>query len=136
MQVLPRPRGPRSHALIELFGRRAGRSGSRPSGVQDPLADDDLQLALYLCYELHYRGVEGRSLMEWDPACSRSAPAGGAVRACVTPIDNLFIGDRSVTETLQAMAAAESRPSLSATSPGRPAHASSPSSSCTALSTR
>ena len=24
--------------------------------VEDPLADDDLQLALYCCFELHYRG--------------------------------------------------------------------------------
>jgi hypothetical protein len=34
----------------------------------DPLADDDLQLALYLCYELHYRGLEGvPEEREWDP---------------------------------------------------------------------
>ena len=36
--------------------------------VADPLTDDDLQLALYLCYEVHYRslgGVDDR--VEWDP---------------------------------------------------------------------
>jgi hypothetical protein len=34
----------------------------------DPLADDDLQLALYLCYELHYRGLPGiDERWEWDP---------------------------------------------------------------------
>lgn len=35
----------------------------------DPLADDDLQLALYVAYEIHYRsfaGVDPR--LEWDPA--------------------------------------------------------------------
>jgi hypothetical protein len=33
----------------------------------DPLVDDDLQLALYLCYELHYRSFAGVSdEMEWD----------------------------------------------------------------------
>jgi hypothetical protein len=33
------------------------------------MADDDLQLALYLCYELHYRGVARADLdWEWDPA--------------------------------------------------------------------
>jgi hypothetical protein len=38
----------------------------RPS---DPLADDDLQLALYLCYELHYRGLPGvDDRWEWNPA--------------------------------------------------------------------
>lgn len=35
----------------------------------DALVDDDLQLALYLCYELHYGGVPGALLdLEWDPA--------------------------------------------------------------------
>jgi hypothetical protein len=35
----------------------------------DALADDDLQLALYLCYELHYRGLAGADAdWGWDPA--------------------------------------------------------------------
>ncbi len=44
-------------------------AGEIAGSVADPLADDDLQLALYLCYELHYReldGVDDRA--EWDPA--------------------------------------------------------------------
>ena len=37
--------------------------------VVDPLADDDLQLALYLCYELHYRSFPGVDPdWEWSPA--------------------------------------------------------------------
>lgn len=48
-----------------------GRRQSLPSVVDvadDPVADDDLQLALYLCYELHYRGFEGvDDRLEWDP---------------------------------------------------------------------
>jgi hypothetical protein len=35
----------------------------------DPLGDDDFQLALYLCYELHYRGLPGiDERWEWDPS--------------------------------------------------------------------
>jgi hypothetical protein len=35
----------------------------------DALSDDDLHLALYLCYELHYRGLAGADAdWEWDPA--------------------------------------------------------------------
>src|SRR4051812_26353315 len=35
----------------------------------DPLADEDLQLALYLCYELHYRGLAGAAgEWEWEPS--------------------------------------------------------------------
>jgi hypothetical protein len=36
--------------------------------VEDPLGDDDLQLALYLCYELHYRSFPGVDPgWEWNP---------------------------------------------------------------------
>lgn len=35
----------------------------------EPLAGEDLQLALYLCYELHYRGFEGvDESWEWEPS--------------------------------------------------------------------
>jgi Iron-containing redox enzyme len=37
-------------------------------GIGEPLADDDLQLALYLCYELHYRSFPGVDPdWEWSP---------------------------------------------------------------------
>lgn len=37
--------------------------------VEDPLVDDDLQLALYLCFELHYRSFpEVDPAWEWDPS--------------------------------------------------------------------
>ena len=36
---------------------------------RDPLSDEDLQLALYLCYELHYRGLDGvDERWEWEPS--------------------------------------------------------------------
>jgi hypothetical protein len=36
--------------------------------VGDPLGDDDLQLALYLCFELHYRSFpDVDPAWEWDP---------------------------------------------------------------------
>ena len=37
--------------------------------TDDPLSDEDLQLALYLCYELHYRGLPGvDDRWEWEPS--------------------------------------------------------------------
>jgi hypothetical protein len=66
---LPRPRGPLTDALVSSIGRAEG--GAVPLPVVepcDPLADDDLQLALYICYELHYRGFDGVPAgWEWDP---------------------------------------------------------------------
>jgi hypothetical protein len=38
------------------------------AAVDDPLADDDLHLALYACFELHYRGFSGVDPeWEWSP---------------------------------------------------------------------
>ncbi|MDX6718754.1 MAG: hypothetical protein QOJ63_1008 [Solirubrobacteraceae bacterium] len=65
---LPLPRGPITE---RLFGALAGAPGAiddPPAFEGDPLCDDDLHLALYACYELHYRGfagVDGR--WEWSP---------------------------------------------------------------------
>src|SRR4051794_32770564 len=69
MSLLPSPRGPLSEALIAAL---AGAPGTLPPitipAPPDPLADDDLHLALYVLYELHYRGFEGvDDRWEWDP---------------------------------------------------------------------
>jgi hypothetical protein len=38
------------------------------ASVEDPLADDDLQLALYICFELHYRPFPNVDpAWEWNP---------------------------------------------------------------------
>jgi len=65
--LLPWPRGPLSDFVISTFGSRSDSVGlSPPIALNDPLDDDDFQLALYLCYELHYRDVANVDL-EWDP---------------------------------------------------------------------
>lgn len=66
----PTPRGPLSAAVLSALQQWPGSLGSTPpvTGI-DALADDDLQLALYCCYELHYRGFAGADAgWEWDPA--------------------------------------------------------------------
>ena len=64
---LPLPRGPISGSLLEyLAGARRTLPAQLP-GVADPIRDDDLQLALYCCYELHYRGFDIERDLEWDP---------------------------------------------------------------------
>ena len=66
--LIPAPRGPVSEALIEGLRRGAG-GGDVPAALNpDPLADDDLQLALFLAHELHYGGLDGvADEREWDP---------------------------------------------------------------------
>jgi hypothetical protein len=70
MPAVPTPRGPLSATILEAL---AQAPGALPPDVRvhhpiDPLADDDLHLALYCCYELHYRGLDGvDERWEWDP---------------------------------------------------------------------
>ena len=67
--VLPRPRGPISEAVLTALQRCRGEVVLPPLGGVDPLGDDDLHLALYTCYELHYRGFQGVDAdWEWEPA--------------------------------------------------------------------
>jgi hypothetical protein len=65
---LPPARGPLSGWLIR---RLTGGQGPAPSSItadrDAPWADDDLQLALWCCYELSYRGFDGVAPdTEWD----------------------------------------------------------------------
>ena len=70
MPVLPTPRGPASEGLLAaLVEPPHDLEGSVVEPVPDPLVDEDLQLALYTCYELHYRGFDGvADAWEWQPS--------------------------------------------------------------------
>jgi len=59
------PRGELTEALLAAL-----RGPVRDVGALPPPSDDeDLQLALYLCYELHYRGLPGvEDEWEWEPS--------------------------------------------------------------------
>jgi heme oxygenase-like protein len=62
--ALPKPRGAVTELLLEAL----------PADIWllpavEPSSDEDLQLALYLCYELHYRGLPGvDDRWEWEPS--------------------------------------------------------------------
>jgi len=64
---LPWARGPLSASVISALQGAPGTLGPTPpvSGI-DALSDDDFALALYLCYEVHYRAVTDAG-WEWDP---------------------------------------------------------------------
>ena len=69
--TLPPVRGPWTRQLYEVLG--CGSGSVAPAQTTAPagalaLDDDDLQMALYLCYELHYAKLEGvDDRMEWSP---------------------------------------------------------------------
>ena len=67
--ALPDPRGPVSEAVLSaLRGHRSELAGVLPDVDEAAPYGEDLQLALYCCYEVHYRGFrEVSSDREWDP---------------------------------------------------------------------
>lgn len=68
--LLPSSRGPISDSIISALLLREPRHLVDVSGwsTLDPVTDEDLQLSLWICYELHYRGFEDADpSWEWQP---------------------------------------------------------------------
>jgi hypothetical protein len=114
---IPEPRGPLSEALADyLLG---GRREPSPTPVTDgsPLADDDLQLALFLVHELSYGGLEAvDDELELEPAVIRfrSALERAMLEAlfeCVGP--PRACPPAGVSEAIIALAEGDGSPSLS-----------------------
>jgi hypothetical protein len=70
MSPLPQARGPITEFLLrELQAEVHELPQLTLDPISDPLSDEDLHLALYLCYELHYRGLPGvDERWEWEPS--------------------------------------------------------------------
>ena len=113
--ALPRARGRLSEAMLAVL---EGHPGALPEPETTPagaLGDDDLQLALYIAYELHYRSFAGvapewewdSTLLEFRGQLERIFEAG--LRAAVPP-EPVVPGE--VGDTLFAVAAADDGPSL------------------------
>jgi hypothetical protein len=66
--ALPAPRGPLSVAALDALRGLPGWEICPAAVAQADPYGEDLQLALYCCYELHYRGFTGTCAdLEWDP---------------------------------------------------------------------
>jgi Iron-containing redox enzyme len=117
---LPDPRGELSEYLLGELRTpvRPLAAPPAPDRSADPLADEDLQLALYCCYELHYRGfdrVDDR--WEWEPSllafrAELERMFEAAVRDAVGDPPAAIPADESDT-ALRALLAADDSPSLS-----------------------
>jgi hypothetical protein len=120
MPSLPQGRGECSAFLLEHLADDVHELPSRRlADVADPLTDEDLQLALYLCYELHYRGLPGvDARWEWEPSLL------GLRRECETAFEEALLATvgRPVADAvvwsetdvaLRAIVEADDGPSLS-----------------------
>jgi hypothetical protein len=104
--------------LFETLKRAPGTALALPSGrPEHPLGDDDLQLALYCCYELHYRSfADVDERWEWDPGLlafrlALEAPVEAQLDALVTRQAKVDASD--VGQELFSLAASDPAPSLS-----------------------
>ena len=122
MPSLPSPRGDLSESLLSALRRPVHPlevSADLLAGEDDPLLDEDLQLALYCCYELHYRGLPGVDEdWEWEPsllALRRDLEArleAGMVALAGPPVPEDVAPERMDVE-LRAIVEADDGPSLS-----------------------
>lgn len=116
---LPSPRGPLSEELFEALQEGPPAHLAAPETIDsaNPIADEDLQLALCLAYELHYAGIEGvDEEWEWSPSllafrAALERPFEEAVAALVPPAEAQELD--SVAEALQAIVADDPGPPLS-----------------------
>jgi hypothetical protein len=133
---LPAPRGPVSSALVAALGRSPHDlaediAAGLPDSSGDPellLRHEDLQLTLFICYELHYRGWDGvDDGWEWHPDLLRLRGAAedrfeAALRALAERSGDTVpdeISARSVSQKLVAMTEEPGGPSLSGYLRGR-----------------
>jgi hypothetical protein len=108
--VLPEPRGPVSELLVDALRRQPARIPACEAA-----GEEDLQLALYLCYELHYRGLPGvDDRWEWEPSllalrAELERRFEDELRGAVPVPEN----DAAIDLSLRAIADADDGPSLS-----------------------
>jgi hypothetical protein len=120
---LPTPRGPLSTALCAdlvagttLSTRTLAVAYSLAAAAEDPLLDEDLQLTLAVCYELHYRGFDSvDDGWEWNPELLRLRAVLeqrhlAALHSLVSPV---AVTEDPVDQQLTAVIAADDGPSLS-----------------------
>jgi Iron-containing redox enzyme len=120
---LPDPRGPLSESLVRdlatrptLSDRTLESAARLVEAVTDPLTDEDLQLSLAICYELHYRGFdEVDDVWEWDPELLRlrATLEGLHLSALQDLVGPVPVTEEPIDAQLTAAIAADDGPSLS-----------------------
>jgi hypothetical protein len=116
---LPPPRGPLSEQLFEALEGPPRARLAAPGLIDspDPIADEDLQLALYVAYEIHYTSIRGvDEAWEWSPSLlsfrgALEHPFEEAVAELVPPAEAQEL--ESVGAALQQIVADDPGPPLS-----------------------
>ncbi|RFU22707.1 iron-containing redox enzyme family protein [Geodermatophilus marinus] len=124
---LPEPRGPLSAALATDLRERSAVDPATAelaaravdgiaAAAADPLLDEDLQLSLAVCYELHYRGFDDVDpAWEWEPSllALRARLEAAHLAGLRALVGEPPAGEGPVDSRLADLVAADDGPSLS-----------------------
>ncbi len=113
--ALPGARGPLTEWLLAHLSQSPHDVGPPPPVTDDPMVGDDLHLGLYLCYELHYRGLPGVDEgWEWEPSllAARATFEGAFEQALLAEVGAPVL-EGDIEEELQRVLASADGPSLS-----------------------
>jgi hypothetical protein len=117
MARLPPPRGPLTEFVFgELEMGCHELTAARPPLEGDPFCADDFHLALYACYELHYRSFEDVDpRWEWEPSLLglRRDLEERFERAVCDVVGHVPVEGQSVPAMLVELSAQDDGPSLS-----------------------
>ena len=110
---LPRP----DHPHDPVRHRPSSAPTGSPTSRAPALPDEDLQITLAVCYELHYRGFDdvsdGLGVGPGAPPAARAAWSSGTWRRCAGWSAPCRVTDEPIDRQLTALIAADDGPSLS-----------------------
>ena len=118
--LLPRARGPVSGHVISMLRRSEPCDSSVALGPDPVTTDPDAQLALWVLYELHYRGfADAAGDHEWDPElirlrCALERRFESELRAATRPLLDEVAEEADVAEAVLALVAGDTGPSMAA----------------------
>ena len=114
--LLPAARGEITELLFEELKTNPHPLGDVPIVSQDPLTGEDLQLALFCCYELHYQGFDDvNDAWEWEPSliAIRRRMESAFESSLTAEVPRRVVPPGGMAERLQRMIDEDPAPSLS-----------------------
>src|SRR4051794_35250438 len=119
MPQLPQPRGEVSGVVLDALAGPPRELDAVPVDCATPLVDEDLQLALYVCYELAYRSFDGVDPgWEWNPSlialrARLESHFEAALHEAIGPPETRIVDPASMDIALREIAESDDGPSLS-----------------------
>src|SRR5215216_81641 len=119
MAQLPQPRGEVSESVLDSLAGEPRELDPVRVDSAEPLVDEDVQLALYVCYELAYRGFDGVDPgWEWNPSliglrAQLESRFEAGLHEAIGPPESRIVDPERMDIALREIAESDDGPSLS-----------------------